>query len=286
MRTPVTLLTCAAVLLASLTLAQAGAGAAAPVSGSLTVNGQKVALVKAYVDESPDDVIVVLASKEIPRDVLPFIGEEVARKRQIHAVTFTISRAKRALEPRGLKGVYYPGPEMGFVGIAEGNAKLVLARLDANGVEGRITTPKPVTLSDLTYSFDASFSLPLGAAAPAPPAAKVEVTGDTSPPARAYADYHRSAFTGNADKIRGFLAKPRLQEFDKADPKTRALMLDLLKSNPEQIRITKATSKGATATLTVEGLNETATRSTAEVAMVNEGGAWKVQKEKWSVTDK
>ncbi len=286
MRTPLTLLTSAAVLLACLTAAQAGAGAPPPVSGSLTVNGQKAVLVKAYVDESPDDVIVVLASKEIPRDVLPFIGEEVARKQKIHAVVFTISRAKRALEPRGLKGVYYPGPEMGFVGIAEGKAKLALTRLDATGVAGRISTPTPVTLSDLTYSFDASFSLPLGASAPAPPPAKVEVSGDTSPPSRAYADYYRSAFTGKADKIRGFLAKPRLQEFDKADPKTQGLMLDLLKSNPEQIRITKATTKGAAATLTVEGVNETATRSTAEVTMVNEGGAWKVQKEKWSVTNK
>lgn len=283
MRTPVTLITSAVVFLATLTGAEA---AVAPVSGTLTVNGQKVTLVKAYVDESPDDVIVVLASKDIPRDVLPFIGEEVARKQKIHAVTFTISRAKRALEPRGLKGVYYPGPELGFVGIAEGKAKLALTRLDATGVAGRVSTPAPVTLSDLTYAFDASFSLPLGAAAPAPPPAEVEVSGDTSPPARAYAEYYRSVFTGKADEIRGFLAKPRLKELDKADPKTQALMLDLLKSNPEQIRITKATTKGPTATLAVEGQNETATRSTAEVTMVNEGGAWKVQKEKWSVTNK
>jgi len=152
--------------------------------------------------------------------VLPFIGEEVARKQKIHAVVFTISRAKRALEPRGLKGVYYPGPEIGFTGIAEGKAKLVLTRLDATGVTGRITTPAPVTLSDLTYSFDASFSLPLGAAAPAP-AVEVRVSGDGSPPAQAYAEYYRSAFTGDAARIRSFLAKPRLQEFDKADARRR-----------------------------------------------------------------
>jgi len=283
MRTPVTLFAAIVVLLASPT---ARAGATAPVAGSLTINGQQTALVKAYVDESPDDLILVLASKEIPRDVLPFIGEEVARKQKIHAVVFTISRAKRVLEPRGLKGVYYPGPEMGFAGIAEGKSKLVLTRLDATGVAGRITTPAPVTLNDLSYSFDASFSLPLGASAPAPPPAKVDVTGDASPPARAYADYYHAAFSGSADKIRPFLAKPRLQELDKADPKTRGMMLELLKSNPEQIRITKATSKGSTAALTVEGVNETATRSTAEVTMVNEGGSWKVQKEKWSITNK
>ena len=68
--------------------------------------------------------------------MLPFIGEEVARKQKIHAVVFTISRAKRALDPRGLKGVYHPGPDLGFVGIGEGRAKLALTRLDATGCGG------------------------------------------------------------------------------------------------------------------------------------------------------
>ncbi len=262
------------------------AGAAPPVSGSVTVNGQKAQLVKAYLDESENDLIVVLASKEIPRDVLPFIGEEVARKQKIYAVSFTISRAKRALDPRGMKGVFHPGPDVGFVGLSDDKVKLTLSRLDATGVAGRIVTPAPVALSDLSYSFDASFSMPLGKAAPPPPPVVVQVSGETSPPARAYADYYRAVFGGNAEQVRGFFASARRQDFDKADAKTRAAGLELLKTNPAQIRITKAVSKGSRATLTLEGENETATRSTAEVTMVLEAGQWKVEKEKWSITSK
>jgi hypothetical protein len=276
----------ALVLLMPLGLPPARAGAEAVVSGHLSINGKKVPLVKAYVDEMPDDLLVVLASKEVPRDVLPFIGEEVARKQGIHAVVFTVSRASRALDPRGFKGVYYPGPEMGFVGLAEDRARLTVARLDAKGLEGRINTPDPVTLSDLTFAFEATFSLPLGAAKPLPPPPQIEISGDTSAPAQAFAEYYRSVFTGSADRIRGFLAKARQAEFDKTDSKTQGMMLDLLKSNPERIRITSATRKGATCTLTVEGVQETATRTTAVVTMVEEGGVWKVDQEKWSATSK
>jgi hypothetical protein len=276
----------ALVFLAPMTVLPVWAGGEVPVSGQLTIRGQKVVLSKAYVDESPDDLVVVLASKEVPADVLPFIGEEVARKQRIHAVAFTISRGTRALDPSGFKGVFFPGPDLGFVGIAEGNALLVLTRLDGTRLEGRIRTPKPVTLSELTYSFEASFSLPLGTAKPELPPVKVEVGGDTSAPALTYAEYYRSVFAGNVKGILGFLAKARVLEFDQADPKLRAMMLDMLKTNPVQITITKATIKDATATLTVEGHNETATRSTAVITMVNEGGAWKVEKEKWSITNK
>ena len=116
------------------------AEAAGTVSGSVTVNAGKAPLVLAYVDESPTDIIVVLASREVPRDVVPFIGEEVARKLKIHAVAFTVSRKGRALSP-GFNGVFYPGPDLGFVGMREGVATLQLKRLDADGDRGGSSRP-------------------------------------------------------------------------------------------------------------------------------------------------
>ncbi|HEY3384610.1 MAG TPA: hypothetical protein VGK32_22855 [Vicinamibacterales bacterium] len=263
----------------------ADAGAAGTVMGSVTTNGQKVPLILAYVDESPEDIIVVLASKEVPRDVVPFIGEEVARKLKIHAVAFTVSRAKRAIV-RTFGGVFYPGTDMGFVGMAEGVATLQVKRLDATGIEGRIFTPNPVTLSEVTYSFDATFNLPLGSAAPAPPPVAVKVSGDTSPPALAYAEYYRAAMAGDVGKIRAAFVAERRKDFDAVDAQKRGMLLDLMKGNPAEIRIGKPTITGATATVTVEGLNETAGKSTATVTMVNEGGAWKVAKESWSTSSK
>ncbi len=259
----------------------ASPGPAGTVTGSVTINKQKTALIQPYVDESPEDLIIVLASKEVPRDVIPFIGEEVARKLKIHAVAFTVSRATRALG-NTFGGVFYPGTDMGFVGLAPGVATLQLKRLDATGIEGRVFTPKPVTLSDLTYSFDVTFSLPLGKAAPPSPAVEVKISGDTSEPAKAYADYYRAVFAGDVEKIRGAFSAARRADFDKAPPEQRAMMLDLLKSNPAEIRIAKPAIAGKTATLKIEGLNETAGKSTAEVTMVQEGGVWRVAKERWS----
>ena len=257
------------------------ADAAGTVTGSVTTDGQKIPLVLAYVDESPTDIIIVLASKEVPRDVIPFIGEEVARKLKIHAVAFTVSRADRALG-RGLSGVFYPGSDMGFVGMREGAATLQLKRLDERGIEGRIFTQKPVELSSVTYSFDIAFSVPLGKAAPPPPPVEVKVSGDTSPPATAYADYYRAVFAGDVKEIGGFFAAARRKDFDAADPQKREMLLEIMKTNPAEIRILQAVIAGARATLTVEGVNETSGKSTGTITMVQEGGTWKVAGEKWS----
>jgi hypothetical protein len=256
------------------------------VTGSVTANGQKAPLILVYVDESPEDIIVVLASKEVPKDAVPFIGEDVARKFKISAVVFTVSRAGKNLAS-GLNGVYCPGTEIGYVGMATTSATLQVKRLDATRIEGRIFTPKPVALSSVTYAFDASFAIPLGTAAPAPPPVEVKVSGDTaSAPTAVYADYYRTIHSGDVKKMRGFLAAARVKEFDAADEQTRQMMLGILKDNPPEIRIGKPVVAAGKATFTVEGLNLQTTKTTAEVTMVQEGGAWKIDKERWSTTSK
>jgi hypothetical protein len=257
------------------------AGAAGTVTGSVTTNGQNIPLVLAYVDESPTDIIIVLASKEVPRDVVPFIGEEVARKLKIYAVAFTVSRKGRTLNP-GLNGVFYPGPDLGFVGMREGVATLQLKRLDDTGIEGRIFTARPVELSSVTYSFDVAFTMPLGKAAPPAPRVEVTVTGDTSPPAQAYADYYRAVFAGDVQKIGSFFAAARRKDFDAADPQKREMLLEIMKSNPAEIRILAPVVAGTKATLAIEGVNETSGKTTGTITMVQEAGAWKVAGEKWS----
>jgi len=255
------------------------------VTGSLTVNSEKVALLYAYADEAPDNIIVVLASKEVPDDVLPFIGEEVARKQKIHAVAFTISRAERSLA-RDFGGVFFPGAEMGFVGLPEGAAKLEVKRLDATGLAGRIYTPKPFTALDTAFGFDVTFSMPLGSAVPPKPAPTITVTGDSSAPSKVYADYYRASFSGDMAKIRPFIAADRLKEMDAAPPEMLEMMFEMLKSQPHDITITKATVAGSKATLLVEALNQTTEQMTAEVSMVLEKGAWKIAKESWKTTSK
>lgn len=259
--------------------------AAGTVAGSLTVNGQKAALILSYVDETDEDIMLVFASKEVPADAVPFIGEEVARKFKIHAVVFTVSRASRKIVS-GLNGIYHPGPEMGYMAMGVDTPTLQVKRLDAQGIEGRIFTAKPVKSSSDSYSFDVTFSVPLGKAAPVK-LVETKIAGDTtSPPSAAYTASYRVARLGDGQKLRGFLAAARIKEFDAMDAKTRAMMLDLLKDNPAEIRIGKPATAGPKATLVVEGMNLQTTKTTAEVTMVQEGGAWKVDKESWKTTSK
>lgn len=273
-------------MVVSLLSVLATANAAGTVTGDVTTNGQKAPLILTYIDEGPEDVIVVLASKEVPSDAVPFIGEEVARKFKIHAVAFTVSRANKSLSA-GFNGVFYPGTEMGYAAMAVDDATLQVKRFDAEGIEGRIFTPKAVASSDLNYSFDATFSISLGKAAPAPAPVEVNVSGDiTSPPNAAYAEYYGVVFSGDEQKMRSFLTAARVKELDAMDADTRKAMLEIMKSNPPEIRISKPVMAGDKATFTVEGMNLPTTKTSAEVTMIKEGDAWKVEKEKWSTTSK
>jgi hypothetical protein len=288
MRSVLTLSCVVGILAASLVSAAPGAsGPSGKVTGAITTNGQKASLTVGYVDESPEDLVLMLASKTLPPDSAPFIGEDTARKLGIHAVSVTVTRATKKLDPQGLNGVYYPGKEMGFSGLLVTNVTLQVTRLDATGIEGRIFTAKPITLSDLTYSFDVTFAMPLGKAAPAAAPVVVRVSGDvTSPPTAVYVEYYRAAHAGDARTIRGFLSAAASKEFDTTDAKVRSMMLDLLKDRPSEIQIAKPAVTGGKATFTVSGLNLASTKQSATVTMVLEGGAWKVEKDSWSITSK
>jgi hypothetical protein len=171
---------------------------------------------------------------------------------------------------------------MGFVGLGEGAATLEVKRLDATGIEGRVVTPKQVVLGDLTYTFDVTFSAPLGTAAPPAPVVEAKVSGDTSPPAKAYADYYRAVFAGDVKAIAASFVAARRKDFEAADPEERKMLLEMMKINPPEIRILPPVVNGSTATLTIEALNESSGQTTATITMVQEGGAWKVAREKWS----
>ena len=134
------------------------------VSGSLNVNGAKVNLVHAYVDETdPAEPIVVLSDKALPTEAIPFLPEKLVKEQKVHAIAFSISRKDKKLTNTYGK-VYYPGEEMG-VGmgrVEDGKVALVITRFDATMIEGKISTPKQVRFSDVSYSFDASFKVSLG----------------------------------------------------------------------------------------------------------------------------
>jgi hypothetical protein len=134
----------------------------AVVSGFLNANGAKVALVHGYVDEAdPSEPIVVLSDKALPADAIPFLPEKLVKAQSVHAIAFSISRTDKKLTNSYGK-VYYPGKELGFGRVEDGEVTLVVTRLDATTIEGKIRTPKTVSFSDVSYSFEASFKVAMG----------------------------------------------------------------------------------------------------------------------------
>jgi hypothetical protein len=138
--------------------------AAKNVSGTLNVDGKKVALEYAYVDETDaDEPIVVLSDKPLAGEAIPFLPEKLVKEKKVHAVAFSISRKDKKLTNTYGK-VYYPGHELG-VGlgrIEDGNTKLTIKRLDNSIIEGKIATTKTVKFSDVAYSFDLTFKVDSG----------------------------------------------------------------------------------------------------------------------------
>jgi hypothetical protein len=136
------------------------------VTGTLTVDGNAIPLVHAYLDVTdPDEPIVVLSDKRLPADAVPFIPEKRVKDEQVHAVAFSLSRADGKLTNTFSK-LYCPGHELG-VGwgrVEEGNVTLAVTRNDSAEVDGSVATAKPIKLSSIAYSFSLTFHAKAGAA--------------------------------------------------------------------------------------------------------------------------
>ena len=95
-----------------------------------------------------------------------------------------------------------------------------------------------------------------------------------------YRDYRVAVKEASAERIKGFVTAERQKELSGADAGVKLQLIGQLM--PAEARILKTTVTGAQAVLEVEG--ETAgQRMTGTVRMVKEGGAWKVDKESWSM---
>jgi hypothetical protein len=131
------------------------------VTGNVVLDGKTVALKYAYVDdEGAADPVIVLSDQPLPAEAIPFIPEKLVKDKRIHAIAFTISRKdKKLTDDYGmLRG---PAHEtgVGYGRVADGNVKLTITRMDDAVIEGTFATTKPMALSSVSYSFNATFSV-------------------------------------------------------------------------------------------------------------------------------
>ncbi len=261
--------------------------AGADVSGTLEINRKKFRLSQGYIDMvKPEEPVIVLSDKSLPPDQVPFLQADYATKNNVHAVVFAIVRNEKKLSSE-MKWAYFgKDADIPFSVLPGETVSLDLKQADDTLVEGTIKTSQPVKLTDLTYSFDASFKLSAKAALAKASAPKnVSFSGDDSPPVKAYKEYYRAIMAGNSEGIKKYLVAKNLKELEAMDAKDREMVFDFLKMRPEQLKIEKPSVSGDQAAFKASG-KEGSAISTGSIKMVIEDGAWKVLEDKWESVSK
>ncbi len=259
---------------------------AADVSGTLDINEKKFKLSHGYIDMAqPEEPIIVLSDKPLPLEQVPFLNADYAVKEQVHAVVFGIIRKDKKIHD--MRWVYFGGDADSPVTVFPvDKVSLDLKQADDTLVEGRIRTSQPVRLTDLSYSFDASFTLSAKAAlAKALAPKKVSFSGDDTAPVKAYKEYYLAIMAGNTDGMKKYLAATNLKEFEGMESKDLEMVLDVMKMRPEQLKIEKPVITGDEAIFKASGKEGSAV-STGAIKMVIENAKWKVLEDKWQTVSK
>ena len=247
-------------------------------SGTLTANDKTYQMKYAYVDEGPDDIVLVLTDSPLERENIPFGLQGPSMAGKVHGLVVTISKAEKAQAP-GLNAIYDEswGGQLGTLG----NAVLAIDKLDGQTIEGRISTPEKNTFSDYTYAFDVKFKAALGVPKETTPV-EVTVKSDGSPAANAYADYYKALMAGDIPTVKKLIIK---ENAERLDDETAGMIVDIAQmSHPKEIEIKTANISDTSAELTITGSGGVS-QGTGTAEMTVEDGQWKVVTDKWKFQD-
>ena len=243
-------------------------------SGTLTVNGATTEIKQAYVDEGPEDLIVVVTDRPVDKENIPFGLNDLAAEDKARGIVFTVSKKTKELSP-GLNAIYHPvwQGQLGTIG----NGVLTLSKLDNNEIAGKISTLEENTFSDYKFAYDISFSIKLGEPKTIDPIS-VEIEGAKDAPSEAYAAYYRALMAGDRNELRKHLASEINQ---KTDEETINMVIELAQAiKPTTLYITESAIKGNEALLKAEGTRHEE-ESMGSIQMRLEDGEWKVVKDSW-----
>ena len=243
-------------------------------NGTMTANGKTYQIKHSYVDEGPEDIIVVLTDNSLTQENIPFGLHQLAMEGKVHGLVFTISKQTKELA-RGLNAIYDEswGGQLGSLG----NPILKIEKFDDQIIEGHIYTSEENKFSEYTYSFDVTFKTSLGMTKEET-AIEVSIKGDDSPPAAAYASYYRALMDGDISKVKTLIITEHAEQLDSEKAE---MFLDMAKSTrPRDIEIVTKENTDKSAVLNVMG-NIDNSQGTGTVNMVVEDGKWKVETDKW-----
>ena len=261
--------------LGSITGAVLAAPAQPETSGTLMVAGMTTPIRYAYADVSPTDVILLLTDNPVPPQRVPFGAYDMAQKKQIHGLSVTIDKATRKITDGALYHEAFDGQLGG-----QTQATIELKKFDSEWLEGHLWLPKPLEFDGKSYSYDARFKVALaGKPTPAP---EPKIQGDDSPPVRAYASYYRAVLRHDLPEVRKLVSKRQLPDLDRLGEKALAVSAAV---HPVQIAIREVKTTGKRSTFIAEGQNEKSS-GRGSVVMILEDGAWKVDSDRWTLSEK
>jgi hypothetical protein len=247
----------------------------APASGTLTINGSRVALKYAYASAEPaffdkngEDIRIRLSdvelSEEAATDVFAIV--RLAREGAARVVEVTID-AKG--EP--MSGAIYAREFNGMVSLA-GMHKFAPTRLERKVVAGRLWIEGLRTFSNVTFGYDATFS----AAIPRPPTEEERAAALATPPARLVETYLATLRAGQLAAFMDTLSKNAAADY--AGPTGEARFKKLQADMPADAKPATVTKmRDGSVQVSVEGQQNGITIEYL-LRVVMEGGSWKIGK--------
>jgi hypothetical protein len=259
--------------------------------GTMTVGGKKADLRYAVAkntqngfDKKVTDVVVLLSNIPVTAEQFSDIGKmmDLADSGKLTGIEVEITPDNKIISGQ----VYSPefhltGNSFSAVGMHQFDPKTN----KKTEVEGKLSTTHESTFKNVAFSYNATFH----AVVTAPKAEAAAVLKGTNLPAgggdlgKTYLAFTKSVAAGDMKAVREGVSAERAAQMNTPDFKEMFPMIQAMQ--PKNIKVTGGAVDGDSATLTATG-NQDGDKATGTIAMVREGGKWKVAKESWNSTHK
>ena len=274
-----------------LTFFHGEAGAQNNVEGTLTVDNETFQLKNIYVFQRDDEVSVFMTVNPVPPDKIPYDIVDLAAEGKVTGFSVGISKEERQITAYSYFNLIYHKVFKGSGQMPMDNyGNLEIKTFDENVIDAVLTLDTPAAAvcydcpEEHTYSFKVAFRADISAEKEEPvKPVEAAVSGDDTPPGKAYASYYKAKLAGDIDELKKWVIKDHVKDLESEMGK---MMIKLsMETDPKEIEIVETEISGNSARLTVKGKTDYQNIATGSVTMVLENGQWKVETDKWTLAE-
>jgi len=244
-------------------------------NGSITVDGKTVNIKHVVARPLFDDIIILLADKPVPKEMVPDGILGLSEKGKIRGIMFSVSANNKRLLGKGesIQSIhFYPvWEQLGNIG----NGQLEITTSDENTIHGKIFTPSDNEWEEHKFSYEIEFTADIKKEP-----VKVKITGDKEAPSKAFSKYYKAVMAGNKEEFKKFIAKARVTEME-SEPGMMELFVEMQQvMSPTRLEIISSLIDKERALLIIAGSRgDEVSRGTID--MIKENALWKVNLETW-----